>query len=132
MVTKEHRNISGVMPKGHCLSGCYRQHKKKKRSGQESPKKLLSVSYFFEAFQTDVARSYGWKGMWAPITLICDGSMVLMQAIYLSFAKKNLHDTINHYYRIASGKATEADFEVPILQHCLSQVMKNAKEMCRK
>ena len=71
--------------------------------------------YFFEAFQTDVARTYGQIGMWSTIMLVCDGLMVLMQAICLSFAKKNLHDTINHYYSIASGKATKADFEVPIL-----------------
>lgn len=87
-----------------------------------------SVLYFLEAFQTDVARYYGWKGMWAPIMLMCDGSMVLMQAICLSFAKKNLHDTMDHYYSVASGTATKADFEVPILHHCLSHVMKNAKD----
>ena len=91
-----------------------------------------SVLYFLEAFQTDVARCYGRKGLRAPIMLMCDGSMVLMQAICLSFAKKNLHDTIDHYYSIASGTATKADFEVPILHRCLSHVMKNAKDMCRK
>ena len=48
-----------------------------------------SVTYFLEAFQTDVARMYGNKGMRSPIMLICDGSMVLMQAICLSFAKKS-------------------------------------------
>nr|XP_046226495.1 uncharacterized protein LOC124049206 [Scatophagus argus] len=91
-----------------------------------------SVTYFLEAFQTDVARSYGRKGMRSPIMIICDGSMVLMQAICLVFAKKNLQDTMNHYYNIASGRATVADFKVPILHRCLSHVMKNTKEMCRK
>ena len=42
-----------------------------------------SVLYFLEAFQTDVARCYGRKGLRAPIMLMCDGSMVLMQAICL-------------------------------------------------
>lgn len=64
--------------------------------------------------------------------ILCYGSMVLMQAICLSFAKKNRQDTINHYYKIASGKGTKEDFEVPILYRCLSHVMKNAKEMCTK
>lgn len=91
-----------------------------------------SVVYFLEAFQTDVARCFGRKGLRPPIMLICDGSMVLMQAICLSFAKKNLNDTINHYYSIASGTATKADFQVPVLHRCLSHVMKNAKDMCRK
>ncbi|XP_039657009.1 uncharacterized protein LOC120559388 [Perca fluviatilis] len=91
-----------------------------------------SVNYFLEAFQTDVARCFGRKGMQSPIMILCDGSMVLMQAICLSFAKKNLKDTINHYYNIASGKGKKEDFVVPILHRCLSHVMKNAKEMCRK
>lgn len=91
-----------------------------------------SVTYFLEAFQTDVARHFGRKGMRSPIMILCDGSMVLMQAICLSFAKKSLQDTINHYYKIASGKGTKEDFDVPILHRCLSHVMKNAKEMCTK
>lgn len=91
-----------------------------------------SVTYFLQAFQTDVARRFGRKRMRPPIMLLCDGSMVLMQAICLSFAKTNLQDTINHYYNIACGKGTKEDFEVPILHRCLSHVMKNAKDMCRK
>jgi len=38
-----------------------------------------------------------------PVMVICDGSMVLMQAICLAIAKKNQHDTINVYYNIANG-----------------------------
>lgn len=91
-----------------------------------------SVTYFLEVFQTDVARCYGGKGMRPPIMLLCDGSIVLMQAICLAFAQKNLHDTINHYYSIAIGKGPKADFEVPVLHRCRSHVMKNAKDMCRK
>ncbi|XP_034530086.1 uncharacterized protein LOC117805466 [Notolabrus celidotus] len=90
-----------------------------------------SVTYFLEAFLTDVVRSCGRKGMRPPLVVMCDGSMVLMKAICLSFAKKNLNDTINHYYRIASGKATKEDFEVPILHRCLIHFMKNVKDMCR-
>lgn len=40
-----------------------------------------SVNYFLEAFQTDVARCFRRKGMRSPIMILCDGSMVLMQAI---------------------------------------------------
>ncbi|XP_049333302.1 uncharacterized protein LOC125801146 isoform X2 [Astyanax mexicanus] len=39
---------------------------------------------------------------------------------------------MNHYYTIASGKATKEDFDLPILHRCLSHVMKNAKDMCKK
>lgn len=68
---------------------------------------------------------------------MCYGLVVLMQAIGLSFAKKNKKqntflDTLNHYCMIATGKAKVADFEIPILQRCLSRIMKNAKKMCRK
>lgn len=91
-----------------------------------------SVTYFLEAFLTDVARAFGRKAMRSPVMLMCDGSMVLMQAICLAFAKKNLSDTINHNYNIASGKGNKEDFEVPILRRCLSYVMKNAKEICKK
>lgn len=92
-----------------------------------------SVNFFLEAFQTDVPRCFGRKGMRSPIMILCDGSMVLMQAICLSFAqKKPERHVINHYCNIASGKGKKEDFEVPILHRCLSHVMKNAKEMCRK
>ena len=91
-----------------------------------------SVTYFLEAFLTDVTRAYGRRGIRAPVFIMCDGSMVLMQAICMTFARKNLHDTINAYYRIASGTATEADFGLPVLHRCLSHMMKNAKDMCRK
>ncbi len=37
-----------------------------------------SVTYFLEAFQTDVARLFGKKGMQSPIMVLCNGSMVLM------------------------------------------------------
>lgn len=64
--------------------------------------------------------------------VICDGSLVLMEAICVTFARKALMDTINVYYRIASGNGTIKDFECSILHRCLSYIMKNAKEMCRK
>lgn len=91
-----------------------------------------SVTYFLEAFLTDVARAFGRKAMHSAVMLTCDGSMVLMQAICLALAKKNLSDTINHNYNITSGKGNKEDFEVPILHRCLSSVMKNAKEICKK
>lgn len=91
-----------------------------------------SVKYFLEAFLTDATRCFGKKVFWTPQMIMYDGSVMLMQAICLSFAKKNLLDTLNHYYMIATGKAKMADFQIPILHRCLSHIMKNAKEMCRK
>ncbi|KAL7370450.1 hypothetical protein ABVT39_000967 [Epinephelus coioides] len=50
----------------------------------------------------------------------------------MSFGRKSLNDAIDHYYNIVSGKGTKADFAVPVLHRCLSHVMKNAKDMCKK
>lgn len=91
-----------------------------------------SVTSFLLSFMTNVAKTFGSKGMHYPKMVICDGSMVLMQSICLAFAGKKLHETINHYYKIATGKGKKEDFEVPILHRCLSHVMKNAKDICKK
>lgn len=91
-----------------------------------------SVKYFLEVFLTDATRCFGKKVFRTPQMIMCDGSVVLMQAICLSFAKKKLIDILNHYHMIATGKAKLADFQIPVLHRCLSHIMKNAKEMCRK
>lgn len=157
LVIKEHWYLPRAMSGGHCLSGCYRQHHKEREGvssflcvwagHQESSKKLLSLTgcnllnlwphhslriIFPWGFSDRCCKAVWRKRMRPPIMLLCDGSMVLMQAICLSFAKTNLQDTINHYYNIACGKGTKEDFEVPILHRCLSHDMKNAKDMCRK
>lgn len=90
-----------------------------------------SVTYFLEAFLTDVTRLYGQQGGMSPIMIMCDGSMVLMQAISLSCARKGFNDAIDHYYNIASGQGTKADFKILLLDRCLSHIMKNTKDMCR-
>lgn len=79
---------------------------------------LSDILYFLKAFLTDATRCFGEKGFRTPDMMMCDGLVVLMQAIGLSFAKKKTPfglDTLNHYYMIATGKAK-----------------KNAKGMCRK
>lgn len=55
--------------------------------------------------------------------IMCDGSVVLMQAMRLSFGKKNLLDTLNHYYMIATGKAKLDDFEILILHRWFSHII---------
>ncbi|XP_019720910.1 uncharacterized protein LOC109513130 [Hippocampus comes] len=91
-----------------------------------------SVKYFLEAFLTDVAKAYGQRAVRPPLMLLCDGSIVIMQALCLSFMKTNLTNTIEHYYAIISGKGKSADFDIPVLHRCRSHLMKNAKEICRK
>lgn len=91
-----------------------------------------SVTYFLEAFLTDVTRLYGQQGRMSARMIMCNGPMVLMQAISLSFSRKSLNDAIDHCYNIASGQGKKADFKLPLLHRCLSHIMKNAKDMCRK
>ncbi|RXN13015.1 hypothetical protein ROHU_009919 [Labeo rohita] len=90
-----------------------------------------SVLYFLSAFQTDHAKQYGQKNI-SPVMIICDGSMVLMQAISLVFCQTNLNALLQSYYQILTGKGTAEDFSRPILHRCLSHIMKNAKSLCKK
>ncbi|KAK7877629.1 hypothetical protein WMY93_031641 [Mugilogobius chulae] len=90
-----------------------------------------SVAYFLMAFVTDVRKWHGRKAA-APVMLVCDGSMVLMQAISIAFIGKGLQDTLACYYRIATGAAGKDDWKTPIIHRCLSHIMRNAKEMCKK
>ncbi|XP_056599420.1 uncharacterized protein LOC130417719 isoform X2 [Triplophysa dalaica] len=64
--------------------------------------------------------------------IICDGSLVLMHAISLVFCQTNLNALLQSYFRILTGKGTAEDFDLPILHRCLSQIMKNAKSLCKK
>lgn len=91
-----------------------------------------SVLYFLSAFQTNHAKQYGQKNI-SPVMIICDGSMVLMQAILLVFCQTNLNALLQScYYQILTGKGTAEDFSRPTLHHCLSHIMKNAKSLCKK
>ena len=91
-----------------------------------------SVHYFLEAFLTDVTRLYGLKGRQSPLTIMCDGSIVLMQAITLAFGRTSLNNALDHYYNVASGHGKKTDFSIPLLHRCLNHIMKNAKCMCKK
>lgn len=87
-----------------------------------------SVLYFLSAFQTDHAKQYGQKNI-TPLMVICDGSLVLMQAITMVFCKTSLQGLLQSYYNIVTGKGTAEDFGHPVL---LSDIMKNAKTLCKK
>ncbi|CAL9684881.1 unnamed protein product [Knipowitschia caucasica] len=89
-----------------------------------------SVTYFLMSFVTDVKRSHGHRVV--PLMVMCDGSQVLMQSISFAFANRGLTDILAVYFRIATGKAVKTDWQVPVLHRCLSHIMKNAKEMCKK
>lgn len=64
--------------------------------------------------------------------VICDGSLVLMQAITIVFCKTTLQALLQSYYNILTGKGTAEDFGHPVLHRCLSHNMKNAKTLCKK
>ncbi|XP_042345228.1 uncharacterized protein LOC121945214 isoform X2 [Plectropomus leopardus] len=89
-----------------------------------------SVLYFLSAFQTDHTKQYGKNT--TPLMIICDGSLVLMQAITMVFSETNLQALLQSYYNILTGKGTAQDFGHPVLHRCLSHIMKNAKTLCKK
>lgn len=68
----------------------------------------------------------------SPLMVICDGSMVLLQATSMAFCKTNRNALLHSYYNVLTGKGTSQDFSHPILHHCLSHIMKNAKTLCKK
>lgn len=90
-----------------------------------------SILYFLSAFQTEHRRQFGHRDV-TPVMIICDGSMVLMQAISMVFCKTNLNALIRSYWKIITGSGTEEDFSHPILHRCLSHIMKNAKTLCKR
>lgn len=91
-----------------------------------------SVLYFLQAFKTDLSKLYGHKSSKRPVMIICDGSPVLLQAISWTFCQINLEHLIQLYYEIITGQFTGEKFDIPILHRCLSHILKNAKDLCKK
>lgn len=92
---------------------------------------IPTFGYFLRTFLEHVEKKYG-RNMQPPLMLLCDISEELMETITLSFTGSDLHDTMNHYYKVATGKGTKNDFKLPILHRCLRHFLKDAEEMCRK
>jgi len=63
--------------------------------------------------------------------VMCDGSLVLMQAVAYTFCKLTLESLLSLYFEIVTGNLKEF-VDMPILHRCLSHIMKNAKVFCRK
>ncbi|XP_028991434.2 uncharacterized protein LOC114846544 isoform X3 [Betta splendens] len=91
-----------------------------------------SVSFFLASFVTDLIRQHGQKIKTRPVMFICDGSIVLLQSLSYNFCGVSLQELLNRYYNIVTGQAPEDSIRLPILHRCLSHVMKNAKDLCKK
>lgn len=91
-----------------------------------------SVTYFLQAFQTDMMKLYGKKAVKRPIMIICDGSLVLLNSISFTFCKLSLEDLLQKYFEVITGQYQAEKFDLPILHRCLSHIMKNAKDLCKK
>jgi len=63
--------------------------------------------------------------------IMCDWSLVLLQAVAYTFCKLPLESLLSMYYYIVTVNLKEV-MDVPILHRCLSHIMKNAKVFCRK
>ncbi len=91
-----------------------------------------SVTYFLQAFQTDVIRMYGNVAIKRPLMIICDGSLVLMHSISITFCRTGLEDLLQKYFLLITGQHPTETFDLPILHRCLSHIMRNAKDLCKK
>lgn len=91
-----------------------------------------SVSYFLGSFITDCIKQHGPKIRTRPVMYICDGSVVLMQSIAQNLCGLSLNELICQYYFIVTGQGKKEAFQLPLLHRCLSHVMKNAKDLCKK
>ncbi|XP_077103147.1 uncharacterized protein LOC143754414 [Siphateles boraxobius] len=67
-----------------------------------------------------------------PAMITCDGSLVLMQSISIAFCRTGLEDLLQKYFLLISGQYPADTFDLPILHRCLSHIMKNAKDLCKK
>lgn len=91
-----------------------------------------SITYFLYSFITDAKRLFGHKVHQRPVMFICDGSLVLLQSLSITFCCKSLESLLLVYFDVVTGKYSKEKFEFPILHRCLSHVMKNAKDLCKK
>ncbi|XP_020557716.1 uncharacterized protein LOC105353816 isoform X2 [Oryzias latipes] len=91
-----------------------------------------SVTYFLQAFQTDLVRLYGHGANKRPVMIICDGSLVLLHSISITFCHTALEDLLTKYYQLITGQYSKTQFDLPILHRCLSHIMRNAKDLCKK
>lgn len=91
-----------------------------------------TVMYFLQSFQTDYYRLFGKTSQGRPVLIMCDGSLVLLQAVAYIFCRVSLGQLLQVYYEIVTGKLEDEKIKVPILHRCLSHVMRNAKVFCKK
>ena len=91
-----------------------------------------SVSYFLGSGVTGLIKQHGPKAKTRPVMFICDGSVVHLQSLAINFCGVSLQELLTRYYMIVSGQAKEDAISLPIIHRCLSHVMKNAKELCKK
>ncbi|KAG7516997.1 hypothetical protein JOB18_046441 [Solea senegalensis] len=91
-----------------------------------------SVSYFLGSVVTELIRQHGPKAKTRPVMFICDGSVVLLQSLSSNFCGVSLQELLCRYFLIVTGQAKDDAISLPILHRCLSHVMKNAKELCKK
>ncbi len=91
-----------------------------------------SVTYFLQSFQTDLLRMYGSGSIKRPAMIICDGSLVLMHSISITFYRTGLEDLLQKYFLLITGQHPADTLDLPILHRCLNHIMKYAKELCKK
>lgn len=91
-----------------------------------------SLTDFLNWFGQDCVKLYGRSSLDRPVMFMWDGSVVLMQAISNSFCKMSLDSLLKQYYCIVTGNGAAVRLHVPVLHRCLSHIMRNARDFCKK
>lgn len=91
-----------------------------------------TATYFLQAFQTDLSKMYGKRANKRPVMIICDGSLVLLHSLSMTFCRTSLEDLMLKYFQLVTGQHPTEKFDLPSLHRCLSHIMKNAKDLCKK
>lgn len=84
-----------------------------------------SVTFFLQAFQRK-----NWTNR-LPVMFMCDGSLVLLRSISVTFCRTSFENLLHKYFILIIGQHPST-FDMPILRRCLSHIMKHAKGPCTK
>ncbi|ESO05805.1 hypothetical protein HELRODRAFT_171479 [Helobdella robusta] len=91
-----------------------------------------SILSFLNFLYSDYCKLFGKSSRVSPRYFICDGSIVLLQALARTFCYELLESVMERYYRIVVGHGNTKDFQKPIIHRSLSHIMKNAKVLFLK
>ncbi|XP_026041873.1 uncharacterized protein LOC113032941 [Astatotilapia calliptera] len=90
-----------------------------RKASRADPNELISLQKIIQQYQ-DTEKDVLQKILMHP------------KGISMTFCRTSLEDLLQKYYVLLTGQHSAQQFNIPILHRCLSHVMKNAKDLCKK